>query len=263
MTQEAIDLYNKGYYYYTGSNGYPLNRSQALSHFQQAAALGMSAAMNYLGVFYQSGDLVPKDLSAAAQWFYRAFEADRENSHAAYNLACAYYSGSGVVRDAVKAYELCKIVVDLGPEKAKDCYANSCNMIGCILMEHFKNDRAACPYFAETIEYEDISEAWHNLGVLAEKGIAPTDEADVSTQAARDNLACIMYEQSAQMGYAPSMDAIGRLYASHNMINEARPWIEKAAAKGFEPAKKRLKLLNTSQKLQNVSQSGSLWDLLK
>jgi hypothetical protein len=40
------------------------------------------------------------------------------------------------------------------------------------------------------------------------------------------------------------------------MLKEARQWIQRAASMGYEPAKKRLKLLN-------VADGGSLWDLLK
>ena len=64
------------------------------------------------------------------------------------------------------------------------------------------------------------------------------------------------YKNAAELGFVQSMDAVGRIYASVQMLDEARAWIKKAADKGYEPAKKRLKMLN-------VAQGGSLWDLFR
>lgn len=47
--------------------------------------------------------------------------------------------------------------------------------------------------------------------------------------------------KSIDLGFAQSMDAVERIYASVSMLDEADQWIRKAADKGYEPAQKRLK----------------------
>ena len=65
------------------------------------------------------------------------------------------------------------------------------------------------------------------------------------------------YKKAADLGYAPSMFnyAISVLSIAGGPNEEVVRWLQKAADKGYEPAKKRLKLIK-------VSQYGSLWDLI-
>lgn len=256
MTQEAIDLYNEGYRYYSGMDGYPLNYGKALEYFQKSADLGLSEAMNYLGVIYERGEIVPQDYNMAASWYYRAVQADSENPHALYNMGRMCYNGTGIEKNLIKAYQFYKAAVDLGRGNTHSSYPSSCYMTGCVLTEYYKNYKEAYPYFKEAAEYGDIPEAWFNLGWLAEKGYVPVKNPGSNAKVARDNLALGYYKKAAESGDPEALDSVGRLYAAHNMFDEARPWIEKAAAKGYEPAKKRLRQLN-------VARSGSIWDYFK
>ncbi len=256
MAENAIEIYNQGYYYYTGKEGYPLNYNKALQCFQKAAELGVSAAMNYMGLFYERGELVNQNSRLAVDWFYRALQADSGNAHAAYNLARMYYNGIGVAKDMVKAYEFSKATVDLGLGNTHSVYPQSCYLTGCILIEHYNNYNEAYPYFIDAAKYGDIPEAWYNLGWLSEKGVVPVKNPGSDAKAARDGMARDFYEEAAKKGMPEAMDSIGRLYAAYNMLKEARPYIEKAASMGYEPAKKRLKMLS-------VAEGGSLWNLFK
>lgn len=254
MERDAVDIYNQGYYYYTGSEGYPLNYNKAMRYFQEAAELGFSEAMNYLGIIYENGEIVAQNYNQAFEWFFRAVQADPKNANATFNLARMYYEGKGVERNMVQAHRWFNTSVELGTDNTEPIYIQSCFMTGCILSEFYKNYEEAYPYFIEAAQYGNMSEAWFNLGWLTEQGIVP--EGCSYTKAEIDQIACEMYEQAAQQGDVSAMDSAGRIYASYNMYDEARPWIERAASLGYEPAKKRLKMLN-------VAQSGSMWGYFK
>lgn len=250
MSQESVEFYNQGYWYYTGTNGFPLNYNKALESFRRAAELGNADAMNYLGVMYQYGKNVIRDTRIAADWYYKAIKADNGNAYAAHNLGVLYYNGDGVPRDMVKAFQFFKASVDLGLGNTTSVYPQSCYMAGVIAMEHYKNRKEAVPFFVDAAKYGNIPEAWHNLGWLCEQG---------AMNVSRDNIpatALGFYKNAAELGFAQSMDAAGRIYVSVGMMNEARTLIKEAADRGYEPAKKRLKMLD-------FAQSGSLFDLLK
>ena len=57
-----------------------------------------------IGVRYQTGDGVKKDLKEAIKWFEKA--ANRNYDNALVSLGDLYYSGSGVKQDYKKAFEL-------------------------------------------------------------------------------------------------------------------------------------------------------------
>ena len=250
MSKESDEFYNQGYCYYSGANGYPLNYNKALEFFEKAAGLGNADAMNYLGVMYQHGQNVVKSSSAAAGWYTKAIEADNRNAYAAHNLAGLYYNGDGVPKNMVKAFQLYKASVDLGLGNTTSVYPQSCYMAGLIMMDYYKSLREAVPYFIDAAKHGNIAEAWHNLGWLCEQGAMNVSKEDIRATALG------FYKSAAELGFVQSMDAVGRIYASVQMLDEARVWIKRAANEGYEPAKKRLKMLN-------VAQSGSLWDLLK
>ena len=171
------------------------------------------------------------------------------------NLGRMYYLGAGVEKDMAKAYQYCKASADLGVGNKHSAYPRTCYLTGCILMEHYNNMKAAYPYFIEAAKYGNMPEAFHNLGWITEKGFAPPKNPGGDDQATKDGIAREFYERAANLGCVQSMDALGRLYCSYQQMNEAESWLRKAASKGYEPSKKRLKMLG-------VAQSGSLFDFL-
>ncbi len=241
MDNNAIRIYNDGYYYFKGKNGYPLDYNKALECFNQAAKLGVSDAMNYLGIMYFDGTGVEKNYSLAAAWFVKAIQTDSGNAHAAYNLGRMYYLGVGVNRDMVMAYNLCEAAVKLGLGNTHSSYPQSCYLTGCILLEHYKNKNEAYPYFIDAAKYGDIAEAWHNLGYLTEQRAFP--EAKKLSTPEIDALARDFYKKAVDKGYAQSMAAMARICILYDEISKARALLEKAVSLGYEPAKKQLKWL--------------------
>ena len=255
MSQNAVEIYNQGFYYYTGSNGYPVNPGRALDYFTKAAELGVSDAMNYLGIIYEAGEIVSQNYRMAADWFYKAIQTDTQNANALYNLGRLYYAGAGVGKDMEKAYRLFLSARDSGFGDANAAYPRCCHFTGCILIEHFKNYKEAYPYFVEAAKYGNIPEAWYNLGWLTEKGAVPVKDPGSDPFAAKIGLALGFYEKAANLDYAPAMDAAGRICYACGMRDQAFEWLEKAVSMGNEMAKKRLKMIK-------VAQGGSLWNLL-
>ena len=247
MSENRIDLYNLGYYHYTGTNGYPLNQKKAFDFFSRSAELGLSEAMNYLGVMYQRGENVMQNYKTAADWYSKAIQADNGNALAAHNLGCLHYFGNGVPQNMDKAFELFQTSINLGRNKRHVRYANSCYMAGLIMMNHLKNNRGSIPYFKEAANCGNIPEAWHNLGYLCEQGAMDVSKADIPSVAFR------YYQTAADLDFAPSMLCVANIFAQMNMMDEARYWTNRAAEKGYEPAKKAQRFVNAS----------SIWDLFK
>lgn len=250
MTVE--ELYNLGYYHFTGTNGYPFNYAKAYDYFLQAAELGYSPAMNYMGVMFDQGKGVTQNIQSAVAWFYKALEFDNKNVFAAYNLGVLQFTGRGLPKNMDEAFKCFDIVLK-SAKKTKNSahpYPLSCYYTGVIMMNHYKNKKRAVCFFSDAANYGNIPEAWHNLGWLCESG-AMNDSLKSSEIT---GTAIGFYEKAANLGYIQSMDSVGRLYYLVGMKNEGKFWIEKAAAKGYEPAKKRLKTMK-------VAESGSIWHL--
>lgn len=239
MSQDPITIYNTGWSYFTGSNGYPLDQMKAMTYFQKAADLGFAPAMNYMGIIYEQGNVVPKDLSAAVDWYQRALQANPNNFHASYNLGRICYD----LKQYDRSFQLLDKAVELGANKPDKIYARASYIAGTILLENYKDEKRSYPYFVKAAVHGNIAEAWHNLGYLAEKGVVPPKDPSENDQASRDGMAREFYETAAGLGFVPSMDALGRLYIGYQKIEQGKMWLKRAAAKGYEPSKKKLKIL--------------------
>lgn len=265
MTQEAINMYNEAYNYYKGKNGYPLNYTRALEKFNAAAQLGVSAAMNYLGVIYLEGKIVKRDYFVAVDWFFKATQAEPADINAMYNLGRAYYFGWGVSKNIQAAKEMLEKTIASGKDK-RPPYAQSCYLLGVIHTTVYKNYTEAYPLFCEAATEGNIPEAWHNIGWLLENHITlsswnryPKDRRAVE----RDKCALNAYEKAANLGYAASMDSLGRLYFRYNQKDTAYQWLDKASRLGYEPAQKRLRLMHSAEGGSLFEVGSSLIDMFK
>lgn len=79
----------------------PRNVAEAARWYRKAAAQGSGSAANNLGVIYFNGDGVPKDDAEAATWFRTG--ANRGCGSAQNNLGRLYFAGDGVNRNAGEA----------------------------------------------------------------------------------------------------------------------------------------------------------------
>ncbi len=96
---ESAELY-LGLNYDLGQD-VPRNVVEASRWYRNAAAQGSGSAASNLGVMYFNGDGVPKDDVEAASWFHAA--ANRGCASAQYSLGRLYYNGDGVTRNDTEA----------------------------------------------------------------------------------------------------------------------------------------------------------------
>ena len=94
-----------------GADGVPANLPRAFELFSSAARKGDAQAAYYLGMMYQNGMAVARDLKAAAHWLQ--FSANRQTPAAMYALAKLYLSGEGVKRDELAARRWIEKAADL------------------------------------------------------------------------------------------------------------------------------------------------------
>lgn len=252
MTQEAINTYNQGYFYYTGTNGRPKDHKKASQYFVKAAELGVSEAMNYIGLMYESGDVFEKSYKKAVEWFLKAIRTDNGNRFAAKNMARMYYNGFGLPKDMEKAYVYAHAATVLGVSALDISYAQSCYLTGCILLEHYKKYSESVMYFKAAAAHGNIPEAWFNLGWLAARGALPAKCYLGKERVHIDLTANYFYEKAANLGYLPAMDEVGRLNILYQDMRTAKYWLMKAAERGYEPSKKRLKLLKVADTFNRV-----------
>jgi TPR repeat protein len=81
-------------------------RDEAIQLYKQAAEAGDARAMVSLGLLYEAGDGLPKDIKAADDLYAKA--AARGSADGAINLAVALMKGAGVERDTARAVSLLK-----------------------------------------------------------------------------------------------------------------------------------------------------------
>ncbi len=327
MTQEAIKIYNQGYYLYSGTSGFQKDHKKAIVYFQKAAQLGVPEAMNYLSVMYETGDCVEKnekkavewlikalsikkdnrfaaynlgrmfyygvgvaknhkfafeyyikaanlgssdamndiglmyesgeylekDYVKATQWYMNSISASNSNKYAAFNMARMYYNGFGVAKNMDRAYVYADAAVTLSRENMDMHYAKCYFLKGCILMEHYKDYHKASECFLVAAFNNNMPEAWHNLGYFACQGLLLPSLYSGTRRVDMDITAKFYYQKAANLGYAPSMDELGRLHVYYQDMKTAYFWLNKAAEKGYEPSIKRLRMLKTAKILQNIS----------
>jgi TPR repeat protein len=94
-----------------GSERVPANLPRAFKLFTGAAQKGDPQAAYYLGMMYQNGMSVARDMKSAAHWLQ--FAANRQTPAAMYALAKLYLSGDGVKRDEQAARRWIEKAADL------------------------------------------------------------------------------------------------------------------------------------------------------
>ncbi len=233
--------YQLGLCYYRGANGYPLDYNKAFKFISAAANAGNDEAMHMMGIMYKNGQGVQQSYQLAVDCFYRAIKINSGNGYAAFDLGRMYYIGQGVEKNYKLAFDFLDCAIALGLDSKLSYVSSASYFVGCILMEQ-KKYKESIKYFMGAAKLGNIPQAWHNLGWVCELGAFDDVEKNKIPATAMS-----FYKEAANLGFAQSMDAVGRIYASVSMLDEAEQWIRKAAAKGYEPAKKRLKYLKAAK----------------
>lgn len=91
---------------------------EAFEYYLKAARQGDAEAQFYLGLCYNYGDGVEKDLSEAVVWFRKA--AHQGLAQAQFNLGLCYYNGNGVEKNLSEAVKWFRKAAVQGLAKAQD-----------------------------------------------------------------------------------------------------------------------------------------------
>ncbi len=125
-TESVVQAYEKGLNYYLG-RGVPQNSQRAAAFFEQAAnTQNHSAAQFNLGVLYERGEGVQKDLDTAVRWYEKA--AQQNNVKAQYNLGYLLLEGFGMPKNPVTALQWLEKAAHQG-------YAPAEYQVGCAYLE--------------------------------------------------------------------------------------------------------------------------------
>lgn len=228
----------------------------ARKYFLRAAELGVPESMNFIGAIYEYAQGVNQDWKSAAEWYLKAVRADNKNRHAALNVARMYYDGHGVQKDLDKAFVYAEAATGLGYKYLDSHFASSCYLTGSIYLEHYKKYNDAVGHFLCAIKYGNIPEAWHNMGWMAASKMLPAMAYGKKSRIEKidiDMTARYFYEGASNLGYVPSMAQLGALHIVYGDMKSAHYWLSKAAAKGYEPAIKSMKMLKTAAILNKIS----------
>jgi TPR repeat protein len=189
---------------------------EAISLFRKAAAEGHSGAMNSLGLAYERGVGVRKDMGEAARWYQRSAEAG--NSAAMHRLGMAFKNGDGAPKNWVQALRWFRKSADAG------------NVIGMTDLGRAyaegwgtaPNPVEAAKWFRKAAEAGGAA-AMNQLGVVYMRGFGVE----------RDPAAAVLwFRKSADAGNIIAMENLGRAYRNgvgvHRDEDEAKRWFEKA-----------------------------------
>ncbi|MCQ2623535.1 sel1 repeat family protein [Helicobacter pylori] len=90
--------------------------SKARKYFEKACELKDGGGCGVLGVLYENGEGVEKNLTKAAQFYSKA--CDLKEGMGCGNLGVLYYNGDGVKRDSKKADQYFSKACKLGNQEA-------------------------------------------------------------------------------------------------------------------------------------------------
>ncbi len=101
-----------GSYYAKGEHSLKVDGKKAFEYLHAAAAQGLVPAMNYIGVLYAEGKIVPRDMKSAIYW--RELAAEKGNENDKWVLGNAYYFGFMLPKDPARALYWFEKAAELG-----------------------------------------------------------------------------------------------------------------------------------------------------
>ena len=200
----------------------------ALYWYRKAARKGYDVAQYNLGVFYERGKGVAKDLKLALRWYKKAAAQDYPNAQ--YNLGVFYERGMGVEKDEHMA-------VDYYRQAADQDYPNALYNLGVFYERGRgvkKNEYKAAELYRQAAEH-DYPNAIYNLGVFHERGTGM--EKDVYE-------AFELYQRAADLDYPNAQYNLAVFYergiATSKDMHEAVRWYKRAANQDYASAQYNL-----------------------
>ena len=251
LEEKINELYETGCDYLYGRKGVKKDYTVAFDYLFKAAHQEHPSAMNLLGYMYENKLVLsqpPRDnLHEAFSWYVlsanQEIQTNSSTVTARYNVARMIAENPNINGKSSEDIEFAlKLMISVSEKLTyKDYYFAWCKYIlGVILLTYYKDySNAFDAFFLAAVGGSkidnDIPEAWHNLGFIAENEKSPDQQFNGIT------VAIGFYEKAALLGIVESMDSLGRLYAIRKQYHEAIKWTQMAANKGYEPSIKRLK----------------------
>ncbi len=223
--------YNLGVMYEKG-NGVEKNLKKAKKWFQFAAEQGLSRAQYNLGLMYGKGNGVAKDYSKAIKWLSLA--ADQGNGKAQTNLGWMYETGKGAPKDTQKALYWYRLASDQGLAKAQEKLNLLLNKNKENLREPSNNSKGFLSLKEKHPELNDIQPEKSNK-------IATTSETNLKIEPEQPGLN-LTEKAEAQIHFGLGMrfengEGVPQDY------NEAIRWYRLAADQGHGKAQEKLNML--------------------
>ena len=205
---------------YQNGKGVSKDMTEAVKWYRKAAEQGHATAQCSLGVCYDNGNGVSKNPEEAVKWYRKA--AEQGHATAQNNLGVCYDNGEGVDKDMTEAVKWYRKAAEQGYAQAQ------CNLGLC-----YEYGKGVSKDMAEAVKwYRKAAEQGHavaqvNLGVSYDNG------EGVSKDYAE---AMKWYRKAAEQGDAEAQNNLGECYYNGNGVSknpeEAVKWWRKAAEQG-------------------------------
>ena len=214
--------YQLGLYY---QNGRIVNKDleQAVYWFRKAAEQGNAKAQNNLGWCYGNGRGVEKDYKQAVYWYHKS--AKQGFAPAQYNLGWCYDNGRGVERDFKQAVYWYRRAAEQGHAQAKH------------MLNKQKGNAAKYRAYSENSDetlYRILNAA--NLGNAQAQFMLGNCYSKGIGMAQNHQLAVYWYQRAAEQGHADAQGELGACYYMGIGVEKdnekAIYWLRKSAAQG-------------------------------
>lgn len=158
-------------YFYAGDLEKEGKKAEALEWYKRAAEGGQRDAWYYIGLAYENGETVPKDLAYAAKCYEKGACAPSGKRVGCSNrLGAFYYDGDGVERDYAKSFQLLKYAYDQGSTWGV-CYLGKCYFRGWGTQQDYGKARE----MLEQVDWVN-REAYYMLGVIYGQGLGVPED---------------------------------------------------------------------------------------
>ena len=209
---------------YNRGDGVPKDLPEAAKWYRRAAEQGSAVAQRNLGVMYLLGDGLEKDETEAVKWFRKA--AEKDGSLAQLNLGMMYEAGKGVVKDPAEA-------INWFRKAAKQGNADAQLYLGMMYERGdgvVKDSSEAVKWYRKAAEQGNAT-GQYNLGVAYAQGDGVPKDAEEAGK---------WYRKAAEQGNAQAQYNLGVIfYGGDGVLKdqaEAAEWMRKAAQQGHTVA---------------------------
>ena len=204
----------------------------ALEVWRPLADDGMAEAQYNLGIMYDEGKGVARDIAAAMAWWNKA--ADQGMAAAQHNLASAYIAGEGMPQDFGRALGWLERAAAQGLARSQYTLGKM-YVYGMGVAE---DEDQAAQWFLKASD-QGYVRAQHNLGKLYRDGHGGLEQSYTEAVA--------WFRKAALQGYAKAQDHLATRYARGEGVGQddvtALAWLNLAAEQSFTTAIENRKAL--------------------